>query len=197
MPGWKFWLLVIPLCLFCVFWFFRVPILRGLGMRMVAEEPPLKADAIVVLAGDGLGYRITKGAELARLGYAPVVIVSNGGNAYGHRESELATDFAVQHGYSPDLFFSAKWKAYSTLDEGQRAIEELRRRGAHKVLIVTTVWHTARAGRIYRRLAPDMEFHLVGSFDPVWHDGYWWLGREGRKTFFLEATKTIADYLGI
>jgi uncharacterized SAM-binding protein YcdF (DUF218 family) len=73
----------------------------------------------------------------------------------------------------------------------------MRNRGFRKGIVVTSAWHTARAGRIFRRIAPDLQFWLVGSEDSDWGHGDWWTRRQGRKTFFLEAIKTIADFLGI
>lgn len=193
----KLWLFAIPLGLIAAVWVFSGPILRGIGSLFENDGPPVAADIIVVLAGDGLGNRILKGAELAREGFAPAVLVSNGEAKYGRMESELATEFAIQHGYSPGLFIVANWPAHSTVEEAHQAIATMRSRGVHKAIIVTTSWHTARAGRIYRRNAPDLTFYMVGAFDPDWHNGDWWIDREGRKTFFMEGVKTIADFLGI
>jgi uncharacterized SAM-binding protein YcdF (DUF218 family) len=155
----------------------------------------VKADAIIVLAGDGKGNRILKGAELGKEGYAPVVIASNGGEDYDRTESSLAIQFAVRKGYPAELFLETNWDVHSTAEEAEHAVPFLRARGAHKVLVVTSVWHTARSGRIFRRLAPDIEFHLVGAADPDWDHGDWWRSREGKKEFLLESTKTLADYL--
>jgi uncharacterized SAM-binding protein YcdF (DUF218 family) len=193
----RLWLAAVPLCLAAGFWFFSGPILRGLGSLLVNDGPPAKCDMIVVLAGDMRGGRILKGAELAREGFAPAVLVSNGGFNFSHSESELAIEFAIQHGYSPDLLIRGDWNASSTTEEAEQLLRALRKMKAHKILMVTSLWHTARARRIYRRLAPDMEFNMVGSTDPNWHNGDWWVEREGRKTFFLEVTKTIADFLRI
>ncbi len=176
-------------------WIFSTPILRGIGSELVADGAPVKADAILVLAGDGKGDRILKGAELGKEGYAPVVIASNGSEDYDRTESSLAIEFAVRRGYSAELFVATSWNVHSTVEEAKHAIPLFRARGAHRVLIVTSVWHTARSGRIFRRLAPDIEFHLVGADDPDWAQGYWWRTREGRKDFFLELTKTFANYL--
>jgi uncharacterized SAM-binding protein YcdF (DUF218 family) len=197
MPHSRIWLAAIALGIVVLLLVFSAPILRSIGSVYIRENPLVKADIIVVLAGDGLGNRILKGAELAREGYAPKVLASSGGSTYGRPESDLAVDFAVQHGYSPNLFIPGHWSAFSTVEEAGKAIKVLRQRGAHKVIVVTTLWHTARSGRIYRRLAPDMQFYLVGAEDPMWHNGNWWEDREGRKTFFLEGVKTIADFLRI
>jgi uncharacterized SAM-binding protein YcdF (DUF218 family) len=193
----KLWLFAIPLGLIAAVWAFSGPILRGIGSLFENDGPPVSADIILVLAGDSNGNRILKGAELARQGFAPVVLASNGEAEYGRTESQLATEFAIQRGYSPGLFIVANWLAHSTVEEAHLAIATMRSRGVHKAIIVTTSWHTARAGRIYRRNAPDLTFYMVGAIDPGWHNGDWWIDREGRKTFFLEGVKTIADFLGI
>jgi uncharacterized SAM-binding protein YcdF (DUF218 family) len=192
----KFWLAAM-LCVIGVIWIFGRPIFRGIGSLYVQDGPPVAADVIVVLAGDNSGDRILKGAELARQGFAPTVIADSSELVYSHTESELAAAFAIQKGYSPDLFVRVNWTAHSTLEEAGHAIAELRKRGVHRILIVTTSWHTGRAGRIFRRLAPEMDIHMVGIDDPEWHGGEWWKEREGRKTFFLEGVKTISDFLGI
>jgi uncharacterized SAM-binding protein YcdF (DUF218 family) len=107
----------------------------------------------------------------------------------------LAIEFAVGHGYPAELFLETHWKADSTVSEAMQDIALLRTRSARKVLIVTNVWHTARAGRIFRRLAPDLEIHVVGVSDSPWDHGNWWRNREGEKEFVLEFMKTLADYL--
>lgn len=138
-----------------------------------------------------------RGAELGRQGYAPVVIASNGGERYDQTESSLMIEYAVHRGYEPNLFVEAKWEAHSTFEEAQKAVALLRNRGAHRILVVTTFWHTARAGRIFRRIAPDLDFYFVGAQDDHWRNGDWWKDREGKKEFLVEILKTIADYLRI
>ena len=193
----KFRLAAILFCLAAATWLFSTPILRALGSLLVNDGPPVAADMIVVLAGDYPGDRVLKGAELAREGFAPKVIISNSASVYSHTEAELGAEFVIRHGYSPELLIIAGWFSNSTADEAEAVIGELRKRGAHRILVVTSLWHTARARRIYRRLAPDLEIHMVGSSDPKWNNGNWWIEREGRKIYFLEAVKTIADFLRI
>jgi uncharacterized SAM-binding protein YcdF (DUF218 family) len=191
------WTLLVLVALVASVWIFSTPILRGIGSLLEADGPPVKADAIVVLAGDGKGNRILKGAELGKQGYAPLVIASNGGDRFQRTESALAIEFAVAHGYPASLFLETHWQADSTVDEAWHDIALLRARGAHRVLIVTNTWHTGRASRIYRRLAPDLEIHMVGVNDPDWDHGNWWHSRQGKKEFLLEFTKNVADYLRI
>ena len=54
------------------------PTLSFLGRYLVYSLPPQSADIILVLAGDFYGPRVLKAAELAKQGYAPVVLISGG-----------------------------------------------------------------------------------------------------------------------
>jgi len=176
----------------------RTLFLRGLGAALVSAGPPQKADAIGVLGGDYTGRRILLAAKLAQEGYAPKVVVTGAARMYGVFESDLAVDFAVKNGFSRDLFIPVHKAAFSTADEARNVmIPLLRQMGVHKLLLVTSEFHTARSGRIYRREARDIETHVVAADTFFWEHGMWWKNREGRKIWFTEATKTIADWLGI
>ena len=178
-------------------WIFRFPILRWMGSLEVNEGPPAMADAIFVMGGDYTGARILKGAELALEGFAPVAMVSGGGTSYGHREVDLAVEFAVNHGYPANLLVPAQWMSASTVEEAGDIIRYAHGKNLHRLIIVTSEWHTARTLRIFRRLAPDLEIHMVGAQDRDWPNGEWWHTREGQKTFLTEAEKNFADWLRI
>jgi uncharacterized SAM-binding protein YcdF (DUF218 family) len=168
-----------------------------MGESLVNAGPPQKADMIVVLGGDWKGQRILKAAGLAREGYAPKVMVSGANGFWGHHESDLSIPFAVENGYLRDDFIPVTFPALATVDEAAHDIEQLRKMGVHKILLVTSPWHTARAVRIFHRTAPDLEVHAVSSDDRHWAGGYWWKGREGRKLWLMEEMKTAADLLGL
>src|SRR5436190_5405364 len=78
---------------------FHAQILGALGNYLVQAGPPQKADAALVLAGDGWGLRILTAAQLVRDGFVPKVLVSGPDGAYGNNECDLAIPFAVKHGY--------------------------------------------------------------------------------------------------
>lgn len=176
---------------------FSGAILWKLGAVLVDTEPPQKADAIEVLGGDYFGNRILKACELVREGYAPKAIVTGGGTFYGKHESQLEIAFAGTCGCPADFFIPTGYPAVSTVDEVMHLLPELHRLGVHKLLLVTSPSHTARATRVFRRLAPDIEIHPIASRDANWNNGYWWKTRQGRKTWFFETAKGIADFLGI
>jgi uncharacterized SAM-binding protein YcdF (DUF218 family) len=83
------------------------------------------------------------------------------------------------------------------VEEARFLVPELRRRGVHRYILVTSDFHTRRASSIYRKAAPDLPFCVVASADPDFSPTGWWRTREGRKTAFFEWCKTIAYTFGI
>ncbi len=171
--------------------------LTGLGRLLVRDEGPAHADIAVVLAGDYSGHRILRAAELVKQGYVPQVLVSGPNMMYGSYECDLAIPFAVQRGYPESWFIRAPNEARSTREEAAAILPDLRRRGVHRFLLVTSDYHTARAARIYRAAASDLEVRVVAAPDEYFTPGGWWHNREGRKIFLVEWMKTVANALGM
>lgn len=175
----------------------RESILWWLGNLLVESDPPQKADAIEVLGGDILGRRILLAAKLASDGIAPKVLVTGVAGIYGRWECDLEIDYAATKGYSRDLFVPVHSAALSTEEEVTTALlPEVRRRGIHRLLVVTSEFHTKRALRIIRKDAPDLDVRIAASDTPHWRQGRWWTDREGRKIWLLEMTKTITQPFG-
>lgn len=171
--------------------------LAALGRALVRDEGPRRADIAVVLAGDFYGNRIVRAAELVKQGYVPSVLVSGPHMLYGFYECDLAIPFAVKLGYPENWFIRAPNEALSTREEAAALLLDLRRRGVHRFLLVTSDYHTARAARIYRAAAPDLDMRVVAAPDTYFRAGSWWHNREGRKIFLVEWLKTIANGLGM
>jgi uncharacterized SAM-binding protein YcdF (DUF218 family) len=172
--------------------------LGWLGDMLVSAMPPVKADAALVLAGDLRGNRIRTAAELVRSGYVPKVLVSGPMEWYGINEADLAIRFAVANGYPSDWFEPLNIRALSTYEEARAIGQELAHRGIRRLLIVTSDFHTARAGKIFRRALPSqIEIRMVAAPDKYFTPHGWWHTREGRKTFFYESTKTVTEIVGM
>jgi uncharacterized SAM-binding protein YcdF (DUF218 family) len=184
------------LVLVCIFFFHR-PILKAAGDYLVESSAPEKADAILVLAGDNRGARIMRAAELVREGYAPVALISGPMEIYGVNEADLAIQYAVRHGTPASYFQPVYREALSTLDEANGFAIELRQRNVHKLLLVTSDYHSHRALSIFRRvIGPTVTIQAVTAPDRYFRPDAWWQNREGQKTVFYEYSKTIAGWLG-
>lgn len=180
-----------------ILYFVREPLMGAIGSYLVQAGEPQKADVVLVLAGDGRGNRILKGAELVREGYAPKVLVSGPGGNYGLHECDLEIPFAVKAGYPESYFIHFENEAHSTREEAQAIVPELRRMGVHRLLLVTSDYHTRRSNNVYREEAPEMNIITVAARDDAFSAHGWWKNREGRKTALYEWMKTVATWLNM
>jgi uncharacterized SAM-binding protein YcdF (DUF218 family) len=164
---------------------------------LVQSDAPVKSDGIVVLAGDGAGYRIQAGAELAKQGYAPIVLSSGAEWFYGACECDLAIDYAVRNGQPRELFAPLRNTATSTDAEAREIFAEVQRRQWKSVLVVTSDYHTRRTRIILNRLKPPgVSLTVFGAPDRYFRPDHWWWHRESRKTLVLEWSKLVAEMLG-
>jgi len=171
--------------------------LSWMGGFLVKAEPPAPADVVLVLAGDFRGGRILRGGELVKQGLAPKALISGPDEVYGMYECEPAIAFAVAHGYPENYFIRAPNHARSTREEAAAMLTVLHQMDVHRLDLVTSNFHTRRAGRLFRQMAPELEIHVVAASDLYFEPGTWWRTREGRKTFLMEALKTVTSWFGI
>jgi len=197
-----FWRLALAaLVLFAVVVLTRSWWLQGFSYALVRNDGPQKADVAVVLAGDPWGIRILTAGKLVRQGYVPVAMVSGPEGSYGIRECDAAIAFAVRHGYPPEYFIPVSHEARSTQEEAWVFVQELQRRHMHRMLLVTSNYHTRRALRTFeevgRKLKAGIEMHVIAAPDREFHPDSWWQTRQGQKIMFMEWTKTLAAAAGL
>jgi uncharacterized SAM-binding protein YcdF (DUF218 family) len=175
--------------------------LRALGSALVHDEGAARAEIAVVLAGDSWGYRLTKGAELVRQGYVPRVLVSGPPAFYNVNEADAAIQYAIGKGYPAEWFIPVYHTALSTREEAIVVLDALKQRNIHSALLVTSSYHSARAGRIFRGVERQRgggpNLRVVVSGDRFFSASNWWHNREGRKIAFMEWTKTLTSVFGI
>ncbi|MEZ5353564.1 MAG: YdcF family protein [Bryobacteraceae bacterium] len=184
---------VVPLTL----WISHALWLPVFGTLLVSAEAPAQADAALVLAGDASGQRILRAAGLVQQGYVPVVFVSGPRMFYGRSEDSLAIPFAVSAGFPESYFRGLPVDAYSTREEAEKLTPILRARGVRRLLVVTSDYHTGRAGRLWRQIASGIEVHMVAAPDPFFRPDSWWRRREATKRVFDEWVKTVTSPFGI
>jgi uncharacterized SAM-binding protein YcdF (DUF218 family) len=186
-----FWILAAVVLLLVLF---HSAVLAALGRFLVKAGPPEKADIIVVLAGDGFGHRILKAAELIKAGYAPQALISGPNGSYGKYECDEAIPFAVKAGYPESYFLHFEHTARSTESEAEKVTIKLREMGVKRAILVTSNFHTRRAGIMFRRAAPDIEFFVVSAPDEFFKPDSWWHDRDASKIFLYEWLKTVAEH---
>ena len=151
-----------------------------------------------MLGGDDSGARILKAAQLAQAGYVTYVLVDGPKALMGH-ESDLLIRYAVMKGYQACLFRPLPLPdgLNSTREEATFAGKYLKEHGIHKILLVTSNYHTRRAAYLMRKENPELQVVTVAAPDLHFTPATWWKSRDGKKIFLMEWMKTVANYLGI
>jgi uncharacterized SAM-binding protein YcdF (DUF218 family) len=122
---------------------------------LTVDSGDIKGDELVVLGGGG--DRAERAAELFRQGAAPRVLVTG----YGDCASNIAT---LEKNGVPANVITAEPTALTTLENARLSIPLLRQQGAHRVIIVTSWFHSRRALACFEHFAPDLQFFSRPSY---------------------------------
>jgi len=199
------WLIVFPL-VGLLLYLGHPFLLRAMGRYLVTEDRLQKADAIVVLAGDGGVGRTLEAVRLYQDGYAPRVILT-------HQRLPKGYDALVRLGVTVPEERNIQWmvlkamrvpagvvlqvdeRADSTASEMAYLTPFLREHRIGTVILVTDRSHSTRATKILARAAGGR----IGIFSrPTRYDTFdperWWHSRNDAKEVLLEYGKLL-DYL--
>jgi uncharacterized SAM-binding protein YcdF (DUF218 family) len=187
-------------------WLAAGPLLRGAGTFLVADQAPRRADAIVVLSGS-VPDRILEAVDLYKAGFAPSIVLCREPENAGFRALrergaslpriyELNVSVARQLGVPDSAITVLERAAGSTFSEARIVLRYLQQHGAKSMLLVTSKYHTRRAGAIYRHLAGDrIEIFTrparTDGFDP----DHWWHDRMSIRRVLIEYQKLALFYL--
>jgi len=130
-------------------WFFPQEVLT-------VDSGPVKADVMVVMGGAWL-ERPQRAAELFKQGEAPKILVSGSG------DYELNEQF-LEKGGVPDAAIRLESNSHTTRENAEFSIPLLRQMGAHRVIIVTSWYHSRRALACFEHYAPDIKFYSRPSY---------------------------------
>jgi uncharacterized SAM-binding protein YcdF (DUF218 family) len=173
---------------------FLVVILAALASqaaRFLVVDEPEKSDAIVVLAGE-TNVRPARAVELLRQGVAPHVFLDAEERdlIYDQRLTDIARKYVNRLGEANRVSV-CPIVGYSTIAEADDVSRCLQSLGAHRVLIVTSEFHTRRALTIFRHRLPQYQFNAAAARNPAQFGEAWWTNREWAKVTFDEWLKML------
>ena len=176
----------------------RQPLLTGLAWMLVVADPLEKADAAVVLGGDGSyeGHRVRAAIRLYHQGWVRKVVLSGPKGGYGIHETEFSVPLAVSRGIPKSDLLAIPHAARSTWQEAQLLAGMLERRGIRSLYVVTSNYHTRRARRAFLRASRGRMRVLAYPAPDDWFEPRrWWQSGDGRKVFVLECLKHLNSLL--
>jgi uncharacterized SAM-binding protein YcdF (DUF218 family) len=173
---------------------------RLLIVRAEVQSP----DAIIVLSGSSTYIeRASWAAKLYREGRAPLVVLTNDGviSGWDNREDrnplfyELSMRRMQQEGVPPTQIEVAPGQAGGTYDESLLVREFAVEHRLHRLLIVTSGYHSRRALWSIRRACEGSGIEVgIDSAPPGWQTPspwLWWSKRKGWKLVAGEYVKMI------
>ena len=162
------------------------------GGLLVSTQEPVRADAVVVLSGDPLGSRLRAGARvfLATGSARLVAFVQGPGSIY---DQERAASAFLQ-GQGVDLGSVRLLEpGASTAEEAGSLATLATRCGWHRIDVVTSPFHTRRAGWLFRQamgLGADVRLVSDGEdFDAA----TWWTSDTATESVLLEWLKLASS----
>ena len=173
------------------------------GRWLVLNEPPVKADFIVLLAGDL--SRPLYGADLYRQGYATRIAVSRPATApqtenlrklgiHLPRQDEQFREVLRRKGVPVNAISIFGDSNLSTVQEAETLREFLDGRPT-RLLIVTSPYHTRRVKIVFTRLLPQADIRVLASPYEEFPQ-QWWTDRNTAVNVVLETAKLLYYYLG-
>jgi uncharacterized SAM-binding protein YcdF (DUF218 family) len=159
--------------------------------RFLVVDDPQKSDAIVVLAGE-TSARPAFALELLRRGMAPRVYMDAeaGEQIYDQRLTDIAQKYVStlpERNSITVCAIAGRSTAAETVDVA-RCLQSL---GAHRLLLVTSDYHTRRALTIFSHRLPQYQWSVAAARSPVQFGAAWWTNRLWAKITFDEWEKLI------
>jgi DUF218 domain len=177
--------------------------LRWGGDLLVSSNPlPAHVDAAVILQGSIVGERarLAGAMSLLQQGIPNRVLLSVPRESYwgasippmarGYLEKNYGSEAAAK------VDFCETGADVNSTEEEARALDAcVHQHGWQSIAVVTSDYHTRRAGMIWRRTVnqqdPSIHLWIHGVNDPEFQARGWWRKRLYAKTWLLEFTKLI------
>lgn len=116
---------------------------------LTCDSGEVKADALVVLGGDG--GRAERAAQLYLQGAAPAIVVT------GYGDCQANIHVLESKGVPPSAIV-AEPTALNTMQNATLSVPMLRTLSAHRIIIVTSWYHSRRALACFEHVAPELQF---------------------------------------
>lgn len=165
------------------------------GRLLESTDEPVRSDVVVVPSGDVLGNRLIAGARaLRQTGSGRLVVFVQEGGVYDQHQA--AADFLEREGVDPAQVRLVP-PGGSTAEEAGAFAALAHRCGWRSAIVVTSPFHTRRAGWLFRR-ALGFPFVVSVLSDGEPYDRWtWWSDDATTEAVVLEWTKMLvaARYL--
>jgi hypothetical protein len=188
-------------CMLLAFVLFFLAVLRWGGYLLIGTDSlPVHADGAVVLQGSIISEdaRIAGAVHLLQRGVVDKVLLSIPKTSYWGQAIPDVARVYLQKEYGNNTaarfeFCEMGPNVNSTEQEAQAIMQCIQKRQWQSIIVVTSNFHSRRAGIIWRKTSKQaksrIEIHVDGVADPSFSPNGWWRHRLYAKTWFFESIK--------
>ncbi len=164
-------------------------ILVNAGHWLVVDQPPRKADVIIVLSGEWA--RTQRGIDLYHMGYAPYLLLTGSDSSI----EAIAVDRGV-----PARAIILEGRADSTYENALYSRALMEQHGLRSALVVSSDYHMLRARLtflyIFKKTGISLTFSSIRN--PRFNNGNrWWTSSRNIRLVLREYGGIAALYLGM
>jgi len=181
--------------------------LRWGGYLLISDDPlPPHVDGAVVLQGSvpGERARVAGAVKVLQQGTTSRILISIPKESYWGQAVAPTAYADIKKIYGQEtaghIEFCEIGDVDSTEEEAAALAPCIEERGLNSIAVVTSDYHTRRAGIIWRRMlgrrhsSVHLWIHAVP--DPEFHASRWWRERRSAKTWLLESSKLLTVLAG-
>lgn len=179
------WLVISIILVLSIIWLllFRL-IIPGMWKFLVVDEMPEQSDVIIVLSGDT--GRVEYGVELYQSGYADNILFA-GGAAQSMKQQAISLGLNEGH-------ILLDRKSHTTFENARNSAMIMEAQKLKSAIIVTSAYHTKRAGIIFSQFIPRSDLTICSVPDNSSAKD-WWKDSYLATVVILEYLKLIWHYL--
>lgn len=179
----------------------RAALLQALGDFLTVNDPLRRADAIIVVSGNGPD-RIGTSAALLREGFGRVLIVSGGPyelrRGRYRNSAHVMRDEAIAEGVPREQVLLDDG-ATSTYENAVGSARVMKEHGLRSAIVVTSPYHARRTGLVFSRVfrAQGLSLSVRSAERSFFQARRWWTRHRDRQLVVREYVKLLAALGGI
>lgn len=179
----------------------RTALLQAVGDFLTVNDPLERADAIIVLSGNGPD-RIGTSVALLREGFGRVLIVSGGPyelrRGRSRNSAHVMRDEAIAAGAPPEQILLDD-RATSTHENAVGSARVMKEHGLRSAIVVTSPYHARRAGLVFSRVfrAQGLSLRVRSAEISFFQARRWWTRHRDRQLVVREYVKLLAALGGV
>jgi uncharacterized SAM-binding protein YcdF (DUF218 family) len=179
---------------FLVFIIFLVIVLPlAIGWYLSPQDPLQKVDAIVVVSGGDNDARISKGVQLYKEGWAPVLIFSGAAASGTVSNAKAMANIAIRDGV-PEKAIIIEEKSKTTAENATLTSDLMKQNGYESFILVTSPYHQRRTYELFKKENPLAKIINQSALDSSWRKKGWWQTNVGRFLTVGEFSKVMIIY---